>query len=250
MTYSSGSSGYQSAQPTSGSSGPSFAKSGDQEGKLPRYLTIAVVALGLLAYFLSYGPVINVNSDAGPPPGPGHHGAGIAIAALLAGLLAAVGLLPKARNYLPIVAVISVLGALMLIARAATLSDNVSAGWALWAILGLTVVQAIAAVAALLLARRSDHPADAAAEIRPVQPVRAVRTIRRRLLRSARSVALRAARRPAAVASAVRLRSVLRRRRIPAGSFDRRIRRCRSATRISAGLALGSASRLSAGRAE
>jgi hypothetical protein len=151
MTYSSGNSGYQSAQPTSGSSGPSFAKSGDQEGKLPRYLSLAVVALGLLAYFLSYGPVINVNSDAGPPPGPGHHGAGIAFAALLAGLLAAVGLLPKARNYLPIVAVISVLGALMLTARAATLSDNVSAGWALWAILGLTVVQAIAAVAALLL---------------------------------------------------------------------------------------------------
>lgn len=151
MTYSSGNSGYQSAQPSSGSSGPSFAKSGDQEGKLPRYLTIAVVVLGLLAYFLSYGPVINVNSDAGPPPGPGHHGAGIAMAALLAGLLAAVGLLPKVRNYLPIVAVISVLGALLLIARAATLSDNVSAGWALWAIVGLTVVQAIAAVAALLL---------------------------------------------------------------------------------------------------
>lgn len=157
MTYSSGSPGYQPAQSTasfgsSGSSGPSFAKSDDRDTTVRRSSTIAVVALGLAAYFLSFGPVINVTNDLGSSGGSAmRHGPGVAMAALLAALLAAAGLLPKARNYTAIVAVISVLGALLLVERAVTLPDNVSAGWALWVILGLVVLQAIAAVAALLL---------------------------------------------------------------------------------------------------
>ncbi len=156
MTYSSGNPGYQPAQSStsygaSGSSAPSFAKSDDRESKLQLYLMIAVVVLGLLAYFLSFGSVYNVNSDLGSSSSSPGHGAGVAMAALLAALLAGVGLLPKARNYTAVVAVIAVLGALLLIARTVTLSDNVSAGWALWVILGLAVVQAICSVGALLL---------------------------------------------------------------------------------------------------
>ncbi len=157
MTYSSGNPGYQPAQSSgsygpSGSSAPSFAKSEERDSKLQLYLSGAVVALGLLAYFLSYARVYNVNSDLGSSGGSaGGHGAGVAMAALLAALLAGAGLLPKARNYTAVVAVISVLGALLLIARVVTLSDDVSAGWALWFILALAVLQAICAVGALLL---------------------------------------------------------------------------------------------------
>ncbi|HVR00349.1 MAG TPA: DUF5336 domain-containing protein, partial [Mycobacterium sp.] len=162
MTYSSGSSGYQPAQPpvsygTSGSSkssGPSFAKSDDHQDKLAQYLRMAVVGLGLASYFFSFGPIFDVNADQGPSTGSESvavHGVGVGAAALLAALLAAVGLLPKARNYTAIVAVISVFGALMIILRVVTKPANFSPQWALWVILGLVVLQALAAVGALLL---------------------------------------------------------------------------------------------------
>ena len=162
MTYSSGSSGYQPAQPpvsygtsgSSGSSGPSFAKSDDHQGKLAQYLRMAVVGLGLASYFVSFGPIFDVNADQGPSTGSESvavHGVGVGAAALLAALLAAVGLLPKARNYTAIVAVISVFGALMIILRVVTKPANFSPQWALWVILGLVVLQALAAVGALLL---------------------------------------------------------------------------------------------------
>jgi hypothetical protein len=104
---------------------------------------MAVVGLGLASYFVSFGPIFDVNADQGPSTGSESvavHGVGVGAAALLAALLAAVGLLPKARNYTAIVAVISVFGALMIILRVVTKPANFSPQWALWVILGLVVL--------------------------------------------------------------------------------------------------------------
>lgn len=153
MTYSSGSPGYLPAQsPGSyGASTPSFAKSDDHASNLGLYLTIAVAALGLASYLASFGTMFNVDSDVGPAiPVSGDVGIGI-LAALVAGLLAAVSLVPKAKNYAAVIAAIAVLGALTAIKETLSTPSGVSAAWALWFILACTVVQAIVAVVALLL---------------------------------------------------------------------------------------------------
>jgi len=150
MTYPPGSPGYPPAQSPGAygtSSTPSFVKSDDGESNLKLYLNIGVVALGLAIYLLSYGPMITrilpngdelVESGSTLPIDLG----------LLAGLLAGVSLLPKAKNYAAVVAAVSALGALLLI------EDTIGAsgrGWALWVALGSGVVQAVLAVSALLL---------------------------------------------------------------------------------------------------
>ncbi|WP_375485719.1 DUF5336 domain-containing protein [uncultured Mycobacterium sp.] len=155
MTYSPGSPGYQPAQsPGSyGGSTPSFAKSDDSASKLPLYLTIAVVALGLAAYLASFGPMLTISADVGPAGDEISSGGGSlgVAAALLAGLLAAVSLLPKAKNYRAIVAAIAVLAALVVIQETLSKPSGFSIRWALWFVLACTVLQAIAAVVALLL---------------------------------------------------------------------------------------------------
>jgi Family of unknown function (DUF5336) len=150
MTYPPGSPGYPPTQSPGGygaSSTPSFTKSDDGESNLQLYLTIGVVALGLAAYLLSYGPMITrilpngdelVESGSTLPIDLG----------LLAALLAGVSLLPKAKNYAAVVAAVAVLGGLLLI------EDTIGAsgrGWALWFALGCGVVQAVLAITALLL---------------------------------------------------------------------------------------------------
>lgn len=150
MTYSPGSPGYPPAQSPGGygaSSTPSFTKSDDGESNLKVYLTIGVLVLGLASYLLSYGPMITrilpngdelVESGSTLPIDLG----------LLAGLLAGVSVLPKAKNYAAVVAAVAVLGALLLV------EDTIGAsgrGWALWFALGCGVVQAVLAVTALLL---------------------------------------------------------------------------------------------------
>jgi hypothetical protein len=150
MTYPPGSPGYPPTQSPGGygaSSATSFTKSDDGESNLQLYLTIGVVALGLAAYLLSYGPMITrilpngdelVESGSTLPIDLG----------LLAALLAGVSLLPKAKNYAAVVAAVAVLGGLLLI------EDTIGAsgrGWALWFALGCGVVQAVLAITALLL---------------------------------------------------------------------------------------------------
>jgi Family of unknown function (DUF5336) len=150
MTYPPGSPGYPPAQSPGSygaSSAPSFTKSDDGESNLKVYLTSGVVALGLAAYLLSYGPMITrilpngdelVESGSTLPIDLG----------LLAALLAGVSLLPKAKNFAAVVAAVAVLGGLLLI------EDTVGAsgrGWALWFALGCGVTQAVLAVTALLL---------------------------------------------------------------------------------------------------
>jgi hypothetical protein len=149
MTYSPGSPGYPPAQsPGSyGASTPSFAKSDDGESNLQIYLTIAVVLLGLASYLLSFGPMITRLLPNGDELVESGNSLPIDLA-LLAGLLAAVSLLPKAKNYAAVVAAVAALGGLLLI------EDTIGAsgrGWALWFALACGVVQAIVAVGALLL---------------------------------------------------------------------------------------------------
>jgi hypothetical protein len=150
MTYPPGNPGYQPAQ-SPGSYGataaPSFTKSGDGESNLKLYLTVGVLALGLAIYLVSYGPMITRILPNGDELVESGSTLPVDLA-LLAGLLAGVSLLPKAKNFAAVVAAVSVLGALLLI------EDTIGAsgrGWALWIAVGSGVVQAALAIGALLL---------------------------------------------------------------------------------------------------
>ena len=196
MTYPPGSPGYPPAQ-SPGSYGPpaapSFAKSDDGESNLKHYLTIAVAVLGLAIYLVSYGPMITRIL----PNGDERVESGSSLPvdlALLAGLLAGVSLLPKAKNYAAVVAVVATLGALLLI------EDTIGAsgrGWALW-LAGRRRGAGRPRHQRAVAGRGRDHPTGAAAQVRPVRALRPIR----RLLRSAGSLP---------VTSAVRIRHPVRR---------------------------------------
>ncbi|HWF68433.1 MAG TPA: DUF5336 domain-containing protein [Mycobacterium sp.] len=150
MTYPPGSPGYPPAQSPGSygaSSTPSFTKSDDGASSLKLYLTIGVVALGLASYLLSYGPMITRILPNGDELIESGSTLPIDLA-LLAGLLAGVGLLPKAKNYAAVVAAVAALGGLLLIEDTLGASGR---GWALWFALGCGVTQAVLAVSALLL---------------------------------------------------------------------------------------------------
>ena len=152
MTYPPGNTGFQPMQPSGsyGSSNPSFAKpAAGLESKLPLYLQIAVVVLGLGIYLANFGPIVTV-TDVDYPVTLGDAGHAVPLG-LLAALLAAVALLPKVKSYTAVVAVISVLGALLAIAMVVGSGDDFTIGWGLWLILVFSVLQAVAAVGSLLL---------------------------------------------------------------------------------------------------
>ncbi|OBY33794.1 DUF5336 domain-containing protein [Mycolicibacter kumamotonensis] len=152
MTYSPGNPGFQPSQPPGsyGPSTPSFAKAGgDVESKWPLYLQIAVMVLGFGVYLANFGPIVTV-TDGEYPLILGDAGHTVPLA-LLAGLLAGVSLLPKAKVYTAVVAVIASLGALLAIATIAESGDNYTIGWGLWLVLTFSILQAVAAVGALLL---------------------------------------------------------------------------------------------------
>lgn len=156
MTYPPTNPGYPQSQPPGsyGAPGPSFAPAEAGPSKLPFYLTVAVVVLGLAAYLASFGPVFTVSAEIGPFGGAELTGSGggyPVIAALIAALLAAVSLLPKAKNYDGVVATAAVLAVLLVIAQVVSKPTGFSIGWALWLVLAFTLLQAVAAVAALLL---------------------------------------------------------------------------------------------------
>jgi hypothetical protein len=156
MTYPPGSPGYPPAQqPTAQFSAPTqqFGKvpdagPGAQEGpsKLPVYLTAAVAALGLLVYLSTFFPLFDVSADFFTPT---LLDLGV-VAALLAALIAGVALLPKQRPLPAVVAVLSVLGFLLVIAIVLTAPDGVSLDIGLYLIIAFTLLQAIVAVAVLL----------------------------------------------------------------------------------------------------
>ena len=154
MTYSPGNPGYPPAQPGGSYPGatPSFAKADDGESKLPLYLNIAVVVLGLAVYLLNFGPTFVLGADLGPAAGGRAGDAGTAVlVALLATLLAGLSLLPKAKDYAGVVAAVAVLGALLAISETINTPAGFALGWAIWPLVASSVLQAIAAVVVVLL---------------------------------------------------------------------------------------------------
>jgi hypothetical protein len=126
------------------------------------FLSVGVVVLGLAAYLASFGPLLSLNADIGPFGGAQFTASGLSywtVAALVAALLAAVGLLPKSKAYTAIVAVAAVLGVLLVLGQAINRPDGFSIGWALWLVLAFTLLQAIAAVAAMLFDSGGSTPA-------------------------------------------------------------------------------------------
>jgi hypothetical protein len=155
MTYPPGSPGYPpSQQPTTQFSAPTqqfgklpeAAPAAEGPSKLPMYLTAAVAALGLAVYLSSYGPLVAANADLFTPT---LLDLGV-VAALLAALIAGVGLVPKQKTSPAVVAVLSVLGFLLTVAIVLTAPDGVEIQWGLYLIIAFGLVQAIVAVAVLL----------------------------------------------------------------------------------------------------
>jgi len=150
MTYPPGSPGYPPAQ-SSGSyaapAAPSFNKGDEGESNLKQFLTIGVLVLGLAIYLVSYGPMITRILPNGDELVESGSTLPVDLA-LLAGLLAGVSLLPKAKNFFAVIAAVATLGGLLLI------EDTIGAsgrGWALWIAVGSGVLQAVLAISALLL---------------------------------------------------------------------------------------------------
>jgi hypothetical protein len=157
MTYPPGSPGYPPAQqPTTQFSAPTqqFGKlpepapapAAEGPSKLPMYLTAAVAALGLAVYLSSYGPLFEAGADFFTPT---LLDLGV-VASLLGALIAGVGLVPKQKTSPAMVAVLSVLGFLLVVAIVLTAPQGVSIEWGLYLIIAFSVVQAIVAVAVLL----------------------------------------------------------------------------------------------------
>lgn len=155
MTYPPGSPGYPPAQqPTTQFAAPTqqFGKLPDAapaaEGprKLPVYLTAAVAALGFAVYLSSYGPLFAASADFFTPT---LLDLGV-VASLLGALIAGVSLVPKQKAAPAVVAVLSVLGFLLVIAIVLTAPQGVDIKWGLYLIIAFGVVQAIVAVAVLL----------------------------------------------------------------------------------------------------
>lgn len=152
MTYPPSNQGYPAPQQSGGYPPPSYGAPA-APSRLPVYLGAAVTALGLAAYLASFGPLLRINADIGPFGGAQFTASGLSywtMAALVAALLAAVGLLPKTANHTAIVAVAAVLGVLLVIGQIVNRPNGFSVGWALWLVLLFTVLQAAAAVTALL----------------------------------------------------------------------------------------------------
>jgi hypothetical protein len=150
MTYPPGSPGYPPAQ-SPGSyaapAAPSVNKGDEAESNLKHYLTTGVLVLGLAIYLVSYGPMITRVLPNGDELVESGSTLPVDLA-LLAGLLAGVSLLPKAKNFAAVVAAVATLGGLLLI------EDTIGAsgrGWALWIAVGAGVLQAVLAITALLL---------------------------------------------------------------------------------------------------
>jgi hypothetical protein len=156
--------GYPPAQqPTTQFSAPTqqFGKVPDAGGgaadgpsKLPVYLSAVVAAFGLIVYLSSFGPLFTIAASDFPGLGDvsgGSFGLVLAVgASVLAALLAGVGLLPKQTVPVALVAVLSVLSFLLVIAEVINTPSGASIDWGLYLLIAFTLLQAIVAVALLL----------------------------------------------------------------------------------------------------
>ena len=110
------------------------------------YLTIAVAVLGLGVYLSSFGPLFTSGADFFTPT---LLDLGV-VAAIAAALVAGVSLVPKQKPLPAVLAVLSVLAFLLVIAIVLTAPEGVSIDWGLYLIIAFTMFQAIVAVAVLL----------------------------------------------------------------------------------------------------
>ncbi len=158
MTYPPGNPGYPPAQqPTTQFAAPTqqfgklpeAAPAAEGPSKLPMYLTVAVAVLGLAVYLSSYGPLFSATAGSTELFTPTLLDLGV-VAAVLAALIAGVGLIPKQKVSPAVVAVLSVLGFLLILVIVLTVPDGISITVWLYLILAFSVVQAIVAVAVLL----------------------------------------------------------------------------------------------------
>lgn len=153
MTYPPNNPGYQVPQPPVGYATPGAPQPAPGPNRLPAYLAGTVLGLGLLAYLASFGPQLSISTEMGPFGGAEFTATGLSywtVAALIAALLAGVGLVPKVKSYAPVVAALSILAVLLVAAQIFNSPAQFSIGWGLWLGLTLTVLQAAAAVVALL----------------------------------------------------------------------------------------------------
>ncbi len=163
MTYSPGPPGSSGYPPGSyGAPSPSYAPAEPVPSRLPLFLTIAVVVLGIGAYVASFGPLLYVNlgniTIAATGGGPSNSSILLTLGSVLAALLAGIGLLPKTKSYPTVVAVLAILGVLAVIEQMVNRPQvllpsgplSTSIAWGLWLVLVLVALQAIAAVLVLL----------------------------------------------------------------------------------------------------
>jgi hypothetical protein len=152
MSYPSGGPGYPGSQPQPPSGGytpvaqPPNADAGPS--KLPAYVLIAVAVLGLAAYLLSYGPLVDSDSASSSAAG-GWIITFAIIPMIFSALFAAVALLPKQGKYMGTVVATAVVGFLLVIWD--LIKGAEGAGWALIVIVVVSALQTIAAIYALLL---------------------------------------------------------------------------------------------------
>lgn len=137
-----GSQGYSPASQTSGYDGYSqWSPEPENGAKVShRQLAVTVALLGLCSYLVSFGPMLS--------------GFGIdwdVRFAVLAGLLAAFGLLPRQTPAGKVVAALAAIGFLDALSRVVVVPEGVQPGWAMWAVMVLNGLQAGAAVGALLI---------------------------------------------------------------------------------------------------
>jgi hypothetical protein len=157
MTYSPGGPGYPPGQPTTQFAAPTQQVGTTDSGpsKLPLYLTIAIAALGLAVYLSSYGPMFTTTISDLPQLGSISGTSPVLsiaiILSVLAALLAGVSLLPKQDDRIAVVAALSVLSFLLVIAETVNAS-GAAIDWGLYLVIAFTALQAVVAVGALLLA--------------------------------------------------------------------------------------------------
>lgn len=175
MSYSQGGPGYpppqQPAQPPTsyGAPGQSYSQpslapqqpapaptpSEPGESKLPFFLTVAVAVLGLAAYLSSFAPQVSIPEFEGSGDFSElfnltslNPGAGLDITfALLAALVAGIGLLPKQKGRIAIAAILAVVAGLLTINYLVAFG---SAAWGRYLVLVFILLQAIVAVVVLL----------------------------------------------------------------------------------------------------
>ncbi|MGK2880243.1 MAG: DUF5336 domain-containing protein, partial [Mycobacterium sp.] len=120
------------------------------ESNLPQILTIVVAVLGLATYLAGFAPLIALPEELAEFGDLATIGVPVGwdvVLALLAGLVAGVGLLPKQKGRISIAAILSVTAGLLSLNYLFTWG---SAGWGRYLIVAFAIIQAIVAVVVLL----------------------------------------------------------------------------------------------------